>query len=692
MPSEEKEGNQSSGTLTETFQTPKSLEVEQRISADSWDTEAWVTWFMEAQNQPIEKARPVYKLFLSQFPTAGRYWKMYIEHELREGKEDIVEETFKEALLICHHLDLWKAYTDYIRSRKSRAEAIEAYEFALKHLGLDINANILWSDYIQFIEDWEPRSPQEENTKRDQLRALYQRAIQTPMYNLDNFWKEYEQFENSLNRTLAKGLLSEYQPLYSAARAEFRARRNRREGIFLNTLACPPTANSKGIEQAKLWKKYIDGEKANPHKLEPEQLHQRIATAYEQAIICLYRYPDLWLEVYLYYLERNEIEQSKDYLYRGIQACPDRPILYFCLAEMEEFLKNYSVAKSLYEELLKLCPSSLVYIEYMKFARRVEGIQSSRKVFARARKDNSLDYRIFVAAAEMEYYQNKSVDIAVNIFELGLGMFSQEIGFLLEYISFLWLLGDERNLQALFERILFLQLPEEDAAVIWDKYCLFVDQFYGIEKRKEIERRRIETLGGAEKFLIESTLCYHSFRDLSAVTATDLYYIGEKMKRMEEFGHRKRMDVESTIEKMSSYAKNTTTNKRSRVGNKSSDSINNLPSSGSLLESLQILMNMFPLTVDVIPDINYVMNQLLSTPDTIPSLNDKSRGEKRKTESNGASGSVSMHSTEYSMNVSPSINNTEDGNVLQDGGEGIRIPSRDIFRVRQAQRQAKFSS
>lgn len=297
------------------FQTPKSVEAEQKIHADPWDTDAWVTLFMEAQNQPIELARPVYQLFLSQFPTAGRYWKLYIEHEWRQGSEQAVEDAFQKALLTCHHIDLWKTYTDYIKSKKTRAEATEAYEFALKHLGLDIQANNLWADYIEFLKEWEPRNVQEENAKRDQLRSAYQRAVQTPMYNLDNFWKEYENFENSLNKTLAKGLLSEYQSLYSAARAEFRARRNRREGLLLNVLACPPSP--KAEEQVRLWRKYIDGEKSNPHKLEAEELHKRVVAAYEQAILCLYRYPDLWLEIYFYHVQRKDWESAKEYLYRG---------------------------------------------------------------------------------------------------------------------------------------------------------------------------------------------------------------------------------------------------------------------------------------------------------------------------------------------------------------------------------------
>jgi cleavage stimulation factor subunit 3 len=36
----------------------------------------------------------------------------------------------------------------------------------------------------------------------DALRKLYQRAIEQPMHNLETFWKEYDQFENGLNKIL----------------------------------------------------------------------------------------------------------------------------------------------------------------------------------------------------------------------------------------------------------------------------------------------------------------------------------------------------------------------------------------------------------------------------------------------------------------------------------------------------------
>lgn len=47
------------------------------------------------------------------------------------------------------------------------------------------------------------------------------------------------------------------------------------------------------------------------------------------------------------------------------------------------------------------------YIQYMRFARRAEGIKAARAVFKLAREDQRTKYQLYVAAALMEYYCSK---------------------------------------------------------------------------------------------------------------------------------------------------------------------------------------------------------------------------------------------------------------------------------------------
>ena len=48
-----------------------------------------------------------------------------------------------------------------------------------------------------------------------------------------------------------------------------------------------------------------------------------------------------------------------------------------------------------------------VYIQYMRFARRAEGIKAARQVFKLAREDNRTKHHVYIAAALMEYYCSK---------------------------------------------------------------------------------------------------------------------------------------------------------------------------------------------------------------------------------------------------------------------------------------------
>lgn len=107
-----------------------------------------------------------------------RYWKAYIEQELKAKNFPLVEQLFSRCLLSCPNVEIWRLCTcfpqgrvvltyahsdvNYVRSVKESAlsgrdEVIKAFEFALEHIGLDINSSPLWSEYIAFLKTGEVR-------------------------------------------------------------------------------------------------------------------------------------------------------------------------------------------------------------------------------------------------------------------------------------------------------------------------------------------------------------------------------------------------------------------------------------------------------------------------------------------------------------------------------------------------------
>uniref|UniRef100_A0A6B0UTZ6 Suppressor of forked domain-containing protein n=1 Tax=Ixodes ricinus TaxID=34613 RepID=A0A6B0UTZ6_IXORI len=68
--------------LMEGYIPDRVKNAEKRLEQNVYDIEAWSILLRDAQNKKMEDARPLYEKIVTQFPNAGRYWKIYIEHEV----------------------------------------------------------------------------------------------------------------------------------------------------------------------------------------------------------------------------------------------------------------------------------------------------------------------------------------------------------------------------------------------------------------------------------------------------------------------------------------------------------------------------------------------------------------------------------------------------------------------------------
>lgn len=220
-----------------------------------------------------------------------------------------------------------------------------AFEFVLKNevVGVDRDSGSIWAEYIQFIKtgpgqvgehDWESKK------KMDSLRRIYQRAIAVPTRNLNNLWREYEQFENMVDKKLARSLIAQHSPNYMSAKSANMALDNITRKLQRNNLPrLPPAPGFDGfedfMEQVDLWKKWIAWEKSDPLELktdEPETLKSRIFYVYRQALMALRFWPDMWVDASEWCWE-NEIgsaegrDQGLDLLLQGIEANPESVLL-----------------------------------------------------------------------------------------------------------------------------------------------------------------------------------------------------------------------------------------------------------------------------------------------------------------------------------------------------------------------------
>ena len=190
-------------------------------------------------------------------------------------------------------------------------------------------------------------------------------------------------------------------------------------------------------------------------------------------------------------------EKSAEILTAGVQACPSSVLLAFALADAEEDRKDFAKCHTIYETLInRLYPeidamqqkvaaevetakgpvvadtvlaeeretrgefvaarrgkdvadleacAGVVWVMYMRFARRAEGIKAARGVFGKARKSPHPSWHVFEASAMMEYHANKDSAVAIRIYELGFKLFSENVDYVVRYLNFLLSINDDTS-------------------------------------------------------------------------------------------------------------------------------------------------------------------------------------------------------------------------------------------------------
>ncbi|EFJ31023.1 hypothetical protein SELMODRAFT_270661 [Selaginella moellendorffii] len=529
----------------------KERAARERIDAQKYDVEAWEILADEAQSRPIAHATGIFELLVSTFPTAGKFWKMYAEAMIKASNDDAVRHIFSRCLLSCFHLELWKCYIKFIRrvneqkGPESKEETRKAFEFTVGHVGMDISAGPLWFEYITFLKTMPISSPQEEAQRMLLLRKAYQQAVLSPIHHIEQLWKEYESFENTISRALAKGLVADFQPKHFNARAVYRERKKFWDQIDQSLLPVPFAGSFKEEQQNSSWKQLLAFEKNNPQRLEPALLARRVVFTYEQCLMYFYHYPDIWYDYAMWLAQNGSNDNAAVVFGRALIALPDATIIYYAYAEFEEARGSIKDAKKIYETLVshEKIANSLAHIQLMRFVRRTEGIEAARKVFSEARKSPSCTYHLYVACAVMVFCVDKDPKVARDIFELGLKKYIHEPSYVTEYADFLCRLNDDRNVRALFERALNV-LPAEESVEVWNRFLAFEQMYGDIPSMLKVAQRRKEALTGDDGVAVASSessmqqlISRYRFLDLWPCSSQDLDHLAQQqimLQKLEE--------------------------------------------------------------------------------------------------------------------------------------------------------------
>ncbi|XP_061357898.1 cleavage stimulation factor subunit 77 [Gastrolobium bilobum] len=513
-----------------------------KAMTDKYNVETAEILANEAQHLPIAEATPIYEQLLLLFPTAAKFWKQYVEAQMAANNDDATKQIFSRCLLHCLQIPLWRCYIRFIRKVNDRKgiegqeETRKAFDFMLNYIGADIASGPVWMEYISFLKSLPAMNAQEESQRMTAVRKVYQKAIVTPTHHIEQLWKDYENFENSVSRQLAKGLISEYQPKYNSARAVYRERKKYVDEIDWNMLAVPSTGSYKEETQWIAWKRLLSFEKGNPQRIDTASSNKRVVFTYEQCLMYMYHYPDIWYDYATWHAKGGSIDAAIKVFQRSLKALPDSEMLRYAYAELEESRGAIQAAKKIYEGLLGdgASATALAHIQFIRFLRRTEGVEAARKYFLDARKSSSCTYHVYVAYATLAFCLDKDPKMAHNIFEAGLKRFMHEPVYILEYADFLTRLNDDQNIRALFERALS-SLPPEESVEVWKKFTQFEQTYGDLASMLKVEQRRKEALSGAGEdgiAALESSLqdvvSRYSFMDLWPCSSNDLDHLARQ--------------------------------------------------------------------------------------------------------------------------------------------------------------------
>lgn len=530
------------------FSNERAQKAANRVLTKKYDVDSWTMLIKEAANKSIDEVEPFYEELLKTFPTCGRYWRIYIEHQMKFKRYDKVSKLFQRSLEEVLSIDLYKCYLFYVREVKATEPDLiyKAYRFTLDKVGIDPNAISIYSDYIQFLKERDVDGSYLDSQKITAVRKAYLEGVVNPMFHVETLWKEYINYEQSINPLIADKAIQDRSRDYMNARHVAKVWESTIRGLNRVAPPVPPNFSQEELRQVDIWRRYIQWEKSNPTRTENTSLIiKRVSYAYKQFLLCFGHHPNIWHEYASYLDEQIKSLNDKDgeltkkllkeqttLFERAIKGFMRNNLLvHFAYADFEELRNDKKKALDIYNNLIEAAKEddtinlTLVYIQLMKFTRRTDGLKSARAVFKRARDDNKCSHHIYSAAALMEYHCTKDQSIACKIFELGLKKQITCPDYILSYIDFMNSLNEENNTRVLFERVLTTcSLQPRDSVEIWNSFLAFEAGIGDLTSITKVEKRRMQALEQVFPKCTETTWAIdkYKFQDLYPCSLNDL--------------------------------------------------------------------------------------------------------------------------------------------------------------------------
>ncbi|KAJ7633778.1 Suf-domain-containing protein [Mycena polygramma] len=551
-----------------------------RLKESPHDPESWKHLVDLAETSgDIARIREAYDALLARYPNTASAQIAYIDHFIDSlASYEEAEELLNKFLRASPSADLWKYYLNYVRRVNSGPKAhkvvCNAYTFALNHIGQDRDSGSIWADYIQFLTTADTTITWQAQQKTDTLRRVYRRAVQIPLDNVEQLWKQYKAFEAGLDKITAEKFISDLSLAHMQARTVLRQLSanleglgsSKQSGIFLPS---PATYSPQERQLLRRWKMYLKWEAGNPLQIEDKDrnvLVARIEKAYRKAVIRMRYYPEIWFMAYSWSASVGKNEEGISILKAGLEPNPDSFLLTYAYvellekAELKKDQRDYNEIHSVYERFLGVLRANLAriadaayppgpevnadaalaaaqitqqefttrknmysnaWINYMRFAQRAQRLKASRDAFKMARKDEYIGWQVYEAAAMTEYRCNREDGrlVATRIFEVGMKKFGSDVSYVLAQLNFLLTVNEENKARALFERAIGT-FTSQAAKPIWECWSRSQYQYADLEAVLELERCMAEI--HPNDTAIKRFAQRHKYNSIDAIADHDL--------------------------------------------------------------------------------------------------------------------------------------------------------------------------
>lgn len=330
------------------------------------------------------------------------------------------------------------------------------------------------------------------------IRRAFHRMLQMPLYNLEQAWKDYCQYENTINPNLSLKFIEELTKPYINMRTLAREIESFVKKIHKNHLPILPSTRKEDNFLFRSWINYIIYEEGNPLSIENKNFFiQRVSVCYEQALLVFPKWVQVWLgyiNFFITMIESIQESQNSNNIINHLKVqianlfqrateifLPDSALIYLTWAKFEEDFGtkdnvNFVFNKSLQSQMID---PTMIYVHMLAYRKKVEGISAARQCFKRAREDHRCGYQIYIAAASVEQFS--SPEISLKILDLGLKKFGADFDYIKAYMKFIMNRPKYYDYRTCCEKLLSLDYVAKNQNVsnyVAKKY-LKMDGFFG---------------------------------------------------------------------------------------------------------------------------------------------------------------------------------------------------------------------